>query len=280
MAGTDRRQSGSWHFADAGSRFDSSPRVAKDPNAISPTFNRKILRCRRCGSRIVSNARRCPYCHKSVQPFYRSFYFWTGLVVLLAAAVVYFVFFYQPVGITQPDAKPPLAIGNEDNSQTLDLEPGTAVDCYDLIVTVISARQAFTAPDGRPIYEITVQFYNKTAQRQPLFTTQWVMIAADGSHVECYIGSTDTGSPLVSGVEGRQLAQNEVYTARLYFAVDKPQSLVFLYNSLETADDPTVSWLLAANGGQTEQPDQPDQSDQQPPEENAPEAPGESGGQG
>ncbi|MCL2339887.1 MAG: zinc ribbon domain-containing protein [Actinomycetia bacterium] len=258
MAGTNRKRSRTWHFADAGSRFDAAPRTSsRDRDAISPTFSHKIIRCRRCGSRIFGNARRCPYCGKSVIPFYRSLVFWSGIVALLAACMIYFIFFFNPQVQEPPangSARPPVALGivNPDGSAlegTANLPLGTTVDCNDLLITVIAIQQPYTTADGTPIYEITVQFLNKSSQRQNLLTTQWLMQTVDGSSVEVYKGNTSDGTNLASGVEGRQLATNELYTTHLYFATAYPLSIEFLLNPLDTKTGPVVSW--AADYGST-----------------------------
>jgi hypothetical protein len=269
VAGPERRRSRNWRFADAGSRFDNNPRLAeRDREPISPTFTRKIVRCRRCGSRIVSNARRCPYCSKSVIPFYKSFIFWLIAVALLGAGTVYFVVVYKPADIPSPatSSRDPVAIGLANQTNASNLPIGTTVDCSDLLVTVVSISHAYNTSDGRPIYEVIIQFMNKTTSRQSLLATQWVMHTTDGNYVECYIGSNSSGDSLTSGVEGKVLAVNEVFTTRIYFATANPSSLLFLMNPLGDEDSPDISWRLdflipdSPTNGQS-----PDQSPDQPP---------------
>jgi hypothetical protein len=252
VAVPERRRSRNWRFADSGSRFDVNPRVAaRDRQPIAPTFTRKIVRCRRCGSRIVSNARRCPYCSKSVVPFYRTFAFWLSLVLLLAACTVYFVVFFNPA--TEPPAgsgvRAPLALGVPNPQETTNLPLGTSVDSNDLIITVMSVRQVGTASDGRTIYEVALQLFNKTPNRQALYTTQWQMQNLDGSREECFRGKTSDGSSLTNGVDGRQMAPDEVFTTKIYFATDNPLCVIFLQNPLDVENGSDVSWdvgLLAA----------------------------------
>lgn len=247
VAVPERRRSRNWRFADAGSRFDATPlSAARDRQPISPTFSRKILRCRRCGSRIVSNARRCPYCSKSVVPFYRSFVFWLALLVLLAAGTVYFVAFYDPAGrpVAGGDLRPPLALGVPDPQETTLLPLGTSVDSNDLIITVMSVRQVNRSSDGRAVWEVTVQFFNRSSSRQSLYTTQWQMRSVDGSKEECFRGKTSDGVSLLSGVEGQQLAPEELLTTRIYFSTDQPESVIFLQNLLNEDDGQEVSWSV------------------------------------
>ena len=243
----DRRRSNNWSFSDAGSRFDANPRLAtRDRMPIATTFSRKIIRCRRCNSRVVSNAKRCPYCGKSLVPFYRSFTFWCVVVACLAISSLYFIFFYNPTSVSSngSDAHTPIAYGLIDRTDTSEMPIGTTIDCNGLMITVISVHQPYTTANGRPVYEVTVQIFNKSSSTQRLLTTQWVMRTADGGYADCYSGMTDSGNNVSSGVEGRQLAVDEVLTTRLYFATDTPIYLVYLVNPLNTEDGPDVSWLI------------------------------------
>ena len=260
MAVSERRRSRNWRFADAGSRFDNNPRVAaRDQRPISPTFTRKIVRCRRCGSRIISNARRCPYCSKSVVPFYRSFAFWLFIVGVLAVATIYFVFYFNPVSAppVASGANQPIRVGAPDSESTVKMPVGSTVDCSDLLITVISARQSHVSNDGRLIYEFTVQFYNKSTSRVSLLSTQWLMRTADGALQECYIGKTIDGVSLSSGVEGRQLSAGEVLTTKIYFAGEYPDSLVYLINPLETESSQNISWDLSFLATLESEPSEP-----------------------
>lgn len=244
---SDRGRSNNWRFADSGSRFDANPRAAiRDREPISSTFTRKIMRCRRCGSRVVSNARRCPYCGKSLAPFYQSVVFWSMLVGCLALAWVYSIFFYHPdtKPSENPHSYPPVAIGLPDRTEPTQVPIGTTIDSNNLLVTVISVNRPYATSDGLLIYEVTVQIVNRSQTEQRLLTTQWIMRRADGSYVECYTGQTDSGITLSSGVEGRQLKPNEIITAKIYFAVESPHRVVYLVNPLETQSNPEISWIL------------------------------------
>ena len=247
MAITDRKRSNNWRFADTGSRFDTSSRGSnRDRLPIATTFSRRIIRCNRCGSRVVSNAKRCPYCGKSLLPFYKTFVFWLLIVALLATGSAYFIFFYNPLPepVANEGSKDPIAYGLANRTDTSNLPVGTTVECNDLLITVVSIHQPYSTNDGRLIYEVTVQIVNKSSSNQRLLTTQWVMRTVSGSYEECYTGMTDNGTSLTSGLEGRQLQPDEVLTTRIYFAADHPVSLVYLVNPLETEGGPEVSWLL------------------------------------
>lgn len=247
MPSSDRTRSNNWRFADAGSRFDTSPRVAaRDRMPIATTFTRKIMRCRRCGSRVVSNAKRCPYCGKSLIPFYQSFPFWLLVVASLGVGAIYFTFFFDPAPAQLPDPsrRAPIAIGLPDRTNPKEIPIGTSVDCDDIIVTVLTIRQPHTAIDGRPIYEVTVQLYNRTNSAQRLLSTQWVMRTAGGGTIEHYTGQTDSGERLTNGVENVELAPHEVLTTKIYFAAELPVCLVYLINPLDNENDPEISWLI------------------------------------
>jgi len=245
---SDRRSSNNWRFADAGSRFDANNRgISRDRAPIATTFTRKIIRCSRCGSRVVSNARRCPYCSKSLIPFYRSFVFWLTVVLMLATTSVYLIFFYDPVVLPPNTAlRDPVPIGVTGQESAIDMPIGTTVDCNDLFITVISAEQKYMSSDGVPVYEIVIEIYNKTNSMQRLLSTQWVMQVAGGGHEECFIGKTDSGNSLSSGVEGRQLSPYEKLTTRIYFAAEIPLAVIYLINPLESDINTAqkVSWLV------------------------------------
>lgn len=248
MAGTERRRSRNWRFADAGSRFDTGSRAPeRDKDPISPTFARKIVRCRRCGSRIVSNAKRCPYCSKSVTPFYRSFAFWLSVVISLALATVWLVFFYEPVTLASvaPEIRDPIVVGHPEKTDTANLPIGYTVECNDMMITVVDVNQNQTTSDNRVIYEFTVQFYNMSENEQSLLMTQWLLVNSDGVAEECYIGKNSEGAALTSGMEGRHLAPHESVNTRLYFTCDNPERLVYLINSLNAQDGPEISWQVS-----------------------------------
>jgi len=244
---SDRIRPTNLRIADGGSRSGTGQRYgSRDRTPIATTFSRKIMRCRRCGSRVVSNAKRCPYCGKSLIPFYQSFVFWLGVVAFLGAGAIYFIFFYDPIAaqFPGPESRPPVSYGLIGRNDTAELPIGTTVDCDGMVITLIAVTQELTAADGRPIYEATVQIYNRSSTTQRLLNTQWVMRTAGGGFEECYIGQTDSGNSLTSGIEGRQLAPGEVLNAKIYFAAEIPVGIVYLVNPLETSSENEVSWLI------------------------------------
>jgi hypothetical protein len=199
---------------------------------------------------VVSNARRCPYCGKSLIPFYQSFFFWFSIVAVLAAGFFYFVFFYQPPPRfpDNPNNRPPVALGVANQTSATDLPVGTTVDCNDMLITVISGGQAHVTGSFFFNDAATTQIYTQSSSAQRLLTTQWVMSTTTGEVVECYSGRTDNGESLSSGLEGRQLQQDECLTTRIYFVSETPASIVYLINPLDSVDRRDVSWLVYQPG--------------------------------
>jgi hypothetical protein len=245
VASSGRKRAHTWHFSDASARFaNSNIAASRDRQAISPTFSRKIIRCRRCGSRIIANAKRCPYCGKRVQPFYRSLLFWCFIVAVLAAVAVYGVFFFHPASqiTTTPQVQAPLVIGRADQQNLEGLPLGTTVDCNSLLVSAISVSQSSTTSDGVPIYKVDIQFVNKGPNSVSLLSTQWMMRSGDASTHECFTGKDAQGNNLDNALEGKTLAPGENTSVSLYFAAPDAKSVLFLVDSLNLDTKEIVSW--------------------------------------
>jgi hypothetical protein len=217
-----------------------------DPNPISPTFTRKIIYCKRCGSRVVSNVSHCPYCGKSLLPIYKRLLFWIIAVILIGAATAALVIFAPSIhkNEAQTESTPPLVVGAPEGSSFKDLALGATVDCNSLLVTVTEGSQELAATDGTPITKISVQFLNKGDSDVVLYATQWQLENVDGARVDCFIGKTIEGESLRSDLESTSLAKGASYTAVLYFATTNPTKVIFAPDVLSYSEQSLVIWLL------------------------------------
>jgi hypothetical protein len=252
VARSDRRRSRQWRFSDSGSRFDRKRQGSTvDRNPISSAFPRKVIHCRRCGTRIVSNVSHCPFCGKSVQPFFRKLWFWLIIVVLLlggfAALFLWDPLTQEPEPIESP--QPPFVIGAAEGTPYKDLAVGTTIDFNNLLVTVTSVSNGLTSSDGRPISAVEVQFINKGEQAVTLYSTQWMMEGAFGSRVEGFIGKTDAGET-IAAAEASDLAAGEQRITTFYFCPVNDEALekvVFLTDALSYQEDDLVTWRVAGS---------------------------------
>jgi hypothetical protein len=245
----DRRRSRQWHFSDSGNRFDSRKRPASliDPNPISKTFTRKIIHCKRCGSRVVSNVSHCPFCGKNLLPLYQRLWFWLIAVALIAAAVVALLFFFTPdvaEDETRSESPAPVAVGTQDANVIKDLATGTPVDCNGLLVTVVACSQESTSSDGTPLTSVTVQFLNRSSAVATLYSTQWQLETAEGVRSDCFIGKTSEGENVRSTLDTLSLNGGDSFTATLYFAAANPAKVVFAPNALSFDESGLVTWKL------------------------------------
>jgi hypothetical protein len=253
VARNDRRRSRQWHFSDSGGRFDTRKRYQPviDDHPISKTFSRKIIRCKRCGNRVVSNVSHCPFCGKGLLPLYRRFWFWIIVVVLMAAGATALVFISPRVegGDEHREIPAPVVIGAPEGASIKRLGMGTTVDCDSLLVTVIESSPGPVASDGLPITTVTVQFLNKGPREAMLYSTQWQMETADGTRVDCYIGKTDTGENVRSELDSKSLAPGATLTVALSFAAESPTAVVFAPNALSYSEAGLVTWRLVTQDG-------------------------------
>jgi hypothetical protein len=249
VARKDRKRSRQWHFSGSSNRFDTRRRYQPtiDHHPISKTFARKIIRCRRCGNRVVSNVSHCPFCGKNLLPLYRRFWLWIAVVIVIGVGAVALIFFSPRVeqGEVKAEVPPPIAIGLPEGATTKSLAMGTTVDCNNLLVTVIESSQELIASDGTPITTVRVQFLNRGADDVMLYSTQWQLETADAERIDCYIGKTEDGESIKSELDSRSLATDMAWTATLYFAASDPTMVLFTPNALSYSEDSLVTWLLA-----------------------------------
>jgi hypothetical protein len=251
VARGDRRRSKQWHFSDSGSRFDAKKRYrpTKDHYPISDTFTRKIVHCRRCGSRVVSNVNHCPFCGKNLQPLYRRFWFWFVIVWLIFSATVALIF-YSPqiqLPVEQPERPAPVVVGAPEGTPAKNLPLSRTVNCDNLLVTITEQTQTLVTSDGSPITALKIRFVNEGPNGALLYSTQWQLETATGSRVDCYIGKTDTGESIRSDLDSASLPSGASLTVTLYFAASNPTKLVFAPNALSYSEEELVTWLLNAS---------------------------------
>jgi hypothetical protein len=219
-----------------------------DDHPLSKTFSRKIIRCRRCGNRVVSNVNHCPFCGKNLLPLYRRFWFWIIVVMLVAAAAVALIWFSPRIerGETHREIPAPVVIGAPEGKSIKGLSMGTTVDCDSLLVTVIESSAGPVASDGLPITAIKAQFLNKNATDMTLYSTQWQLETESGERVDCYIGKTNEGKNITSDLDSQSLAPDATLTVTLYFAAEAPAKVVFAPNALSYNEVSLVTWLLGS----------------------------------
>ena len=248
MARKDLRRSQQWHFSDSGGRFSRQRRYTPeiDPNPISKTFTRKILYCKRCGSRVVSNVSHCPYCGKNILPLYQRLWFWLVFVIVIAAAATLLVLYTPPPNAEIPKAEIPMptVIGAADGHPIKNLSIGTTVDCDSLLVTVLESSQTMTASDGKPIIAIKVQFNNKGQQPVMLYLTQWQVETAGGQRIDSAPMKTVDNQTITSELDTVSLPSDSTFAATLYFTADDIALLVFAPEALNFSEDRLVTWRL------------------------------------
>jgi hypothetical protein len=207
-----------------------------------------MVRCRKCGGRIFTNVNHCPYCGKAVKPFFLRLWFWLLLVVLLGLGTFIFIRYFLPKSVEEPDGPiTPIVVGAPAGASYHVLPVNTTVDCNNLLVTVTSVRSDMTAADGSPIYSVDIQFFNKAEADVSVYSTQWLMRAADGSTVDCYFGKTSDGLVLDNDIDVRKLSPGEQYSATLHFSGEGLNEVVFAPNALSFNEEELVSWVMTAS---------------------------------
>ena len=248
MARRDRMRSRQWHFSDSGGRFDKQRRYKPtiDHAPISATFTRKIMHCKRCGSRVVSNVSHCPYCGKSLLPLYRRFWVWLIIVALIGAGVAALLFYSPGIKTEEEPTEPsvPFVINAPEGTSYKNLELGKTVGYNMLNVTVSENQQVAISSNGVPITTVEVHFYNSGQKPVTLYSTQWQLQSIDGTRVDCFIGKTNDGESIRSELESYTLGPGSTYTTVFYFAVQDPYLVVFAPNVLSYLEDELVTWIL------------------------------------
>lgn len=221
-----RFRQNTWHFSDAGNKFDGRPKPARSNKLapISPALKRGIIHCKRCGSRVVGNVSNCPFCGKSLRPVYARFWFWLIVVVVVAVSVVGFINVSLPEESTAPTspATPelPRVVGGTEDSVPKNLALGTAIDNSGLEVTVGSVTAGPVAANGSHIYVVEVEFINQTQGTVTLYSTQWLLETSEGTRLDTFVGATADGVTLSTNFEaGYPLPAQGRFSGRLYFAI-------------------------------------------------------------
>ena len=251
MARRDRMRSRHWHFSYSDERFSNKNRykASIDPYAISTTFNRKIMRCKRCGSRVVSNVSHCPYCGKNLLPLYRRFWVWMLIVLVIGAGVAALLVHtptVQPVE-EQPPVLLPVVVDAPAGTPYKDLSIGTSIVYNQLNVAVTDSHQEAISSNDLPITAVGVSFFNSGTTPIILYSTQWQMESTDGTRVECFIGKTKDDVSIRSELDTLTLAPASTYSTILYFEVNDPALALFAPNALSYSEDELVSWNLTAS---------------------------------
>jgi hypothetical protein len=238
------------HFAGSSNRFDNKRNSVPviDRNPISKTFTRKIIYCKRCNNRVVSNVSHCPYCGKNLLPLHRRFVFWLVITVIIAAAAVAIIIFSPGIPASEPPPKEPvkpIVVGAPDGAPVKDLRLGTTVDCDNLLVTVTDSSGGLVSASGGAITTVHVQFINKGPEAVTLFLTQWQLEGANATRVDSEPMKTQEGQDVKSDLDSTSLAPGATFTATLYFSVDQPTKAVFAPDPLLYSEESLVTWTLA-----------------------------------
>jgi hypothetical protein len=254
VARGDRRRSRQWRFSDSPRRFGAQRnyRSITDHQPISDTFARKILYCRRCGNRVVSNVSHCPFCGKSLLPFFKRLWFWLLVVVLSAAATVALLFLSPTAEDVAPPQETPLpvVIGAPPTTPAKDLAVGTTVDCNNLLVTVTGVTHDLVASDGSPITTVEIQFLNKGAETVALYSTQWQLETTGGDRHDRYIGKTSEGANVSGGLDSQELEKDGTLTVSLSFAAEGPLLAVYAPDALSYTEAALVTWSVSPSVAQ------------------------------
>jgi hypothetical protein len=190
----------------------------------------------------------CPYCGKSLLPFFKRLWFWLIVVMLVGALTIALVLFFSPNVVeneSPPEAPTPLVMGMPEGTSIKDLAVGTTINYNNLLVNIIERSQNLTASDGSPITAITVRFLNEGSTGAMLYSTQWQLETTDKTRVDCYIGKTNTGESIRSDLDSASLPGGASLTVTLYFAANEPAKLIFVPNVLSYSEDELVTWLLS-----------------------------------
>jgi hypothetical protein len=250
LAGNKRFRQKTWHFSDAGNKFDgktrSAPPIRIKP--ISPALKRGVIRCKRCGSRVVGNVDNCYFCGKSLKPVYARLWFWIIMVIVAAGAVVFLVNYNLPQENTAPskpvDPARAVVVGGNEQTAIKQLSIGTAVDVSNLQVKVTDVELGPLASNGSQIVVVTIEFNNQSDAELTLLSTQWMMQLLDGSRVDNYIGTAQDGVTIASNFEAYSLAPGGRFTGRLYFAGANCSEIVFYPSALAYSEDLLVTWKV------------------------------------
>ncbi|MDR2672850.1 MAG: zinc ribbon domain-containing protein [Coriobacteriales bacterium] len=248
--GKSRIRQRRWRFSDTSNRFDGKRRIPRRSaeRPISPALKRGIVYCKRCRSRVVSNVEHCPFCGKSLRPFFARLWFWLIIVVVVALATIWIVNINLPEESTTPskpsDPARPTVVGQTANSTYKSLSIGTAIDNEGLRVKVNSVEVGPPSSDGSAILVAIVEFDNQRDAPTTLYSTQWMLEAADGTRIDTFVGTAADGTTITSNFEAYELAGGGRFVGRLYFAANNAIRLVYQPSALSYSEDLLVTWQL------------------------------------
>lgn len=244
-----------WRFSDTGRRFNGRQRPLRRSNQkpISSALKRGIIYCKRCRSRIVSNVDFCPFCGKSLRPFFARLWFWLLIVITAALTTVLVVNVNLPQENTAP-SKPdlptmPSVYGGIPGASIRDLSLGTTIDNNELLVRVSAIQFGPTSAAGQSIIIAIVEFHNQRQTATTLYATQWRLEDSSGQRHDTFVGTTDDGSTATSNFEALELTAGGYFVGRLYFEGELPSRLVYQPSALSYTEELLVTWELPSIGG-------------------------------
>jgi hypothetical protein len=259
LANLGRRRQRRWHFSDAGNRFNGKRRRSTRPvgKPISPSLKRGVIRCGRCGNRIVSNLDRCPFCQKNLLAPYQRFHVWLIAVVALGLGVFGFIYLNPPaptMEVPKPHAESSATVvGKPAGASIKDLSFTDSIETDGLIVSVTSLADASDSRNGNPLKALSVKFVNKTAGAITLLSTQWRIEDKAGVRHDAILATTaeDQGAQgLANSFEVYELKAGATWTGRLFFADCDAAAIVYQPEALTSAssDDESllVTWRVEA----------------------------------
>ena len=263
LANLSHRKQRDWRFSSGGNRFDGKYRPARvKGKPISPALKRGVRRCKRCRNRVVSNVDNCPYCGKSLLPFYQRLWFWLIIVFFIGAAVACTIYLTVPQQTTdtphpvQPGT--PTVVGNPEAS-IKGLSLGTTITVDDLETTVTRFLKGPLDREGEPLMVLTMEFQNNRTQSVIIYSTQWMVQLADGTRIDTYLGSTIDGITISGNFEAFELRAGEGFTGQLYFECAEPEFIVYQPSPLAYNEELLVTWSVPIAEEETGLPVNPEE---------------------
>ncbi|MDR0888999.1 MAG: DUF4352 domain-containing protein [Coriobacteriales bacterium] len=236
-----------WHFSDTGNRFDGKKRGPRPlRNAALPDFKRGVIRCKRCGARVVSNLDNCPFCGKPLKPVFARFWFWLIVIIIVAAATFLIVKMNLPTVPEEtaqaPTVTTPQVVGGTQSTPIKGLVLGTAVTANNIETSADSVQTGPVAKDGTQLSMVTVTFMNNDSQKDTIYSTQWQCQNAAGTRFDPFVGTAADGTTITSNFETYDLQPGEKFTGRLYFKTSDLALVVFQPGALAYSEDILVTW--------------------------------------
>jgi hypothetical protein len=215
----------------------------------------------------VSNVDHCPFCGRSLRPFFARFWFWLIVVVLVTIAVIWFINTNLPEETKSPSGPPtperPLVIGSDGQQSLKNLALGTGINNSGLEVVVGAVSVGPTALNGSQIYIVEVEFTNTKSESVTLYSMQWMLETSEGTRLDTFVGSALDGATLTSNFEAYELQPQGRFSGRLYFALPAssstadpnaeagltaviPASVVYQPSALSYNEELLVTWKVDA----------------------------------